>query len=142
MTPHLTRPVMSECKSFRRFWLYGFEVEPTRCLYLQNHPLALISAVGTLPFAVWEHVAGFTFKLTTLTLFAVLYVAIFPSVISYAAYTRGIELIGPNRAGPFLHLIPLYSALLATVFLGERLMAYHAIGFLLILTGVWLASRK
>src|SRR5437762_2955720 len=30
---------------------------------------ALISAVGTLPFAVWEHVAGFTFQLTTLTLF-------------------------------------------------------------------------
>jgi len=103
---------------------------------------ALISAVCTLPFAVWEHLSGYRFQLTSLTAFAVLYVAIFPSVISYAGYTRGIELIGPNRAGPFLHLIPLYSAVLASLFLGERLMAYHAAGFFLILTGVWLAARK
>jgi drug/metabolite transporter (DMT)-like permease len=103
---------------------------------------ALISAVGTLPFAVWEHLSGFVFRPTALAVFAVLYVAIFPSVISYAAYTRGVELIGPNRAGPFLHLIPLYSALLASAFLGERLMAYHAAGFCLILAGVWLAARR
>jgi len=103
---------------------------------------ALISGVCTLPFAVWEHVSGYAFQLTSLTIFAVLYVAIFPSVISYAAYTRGIEQIGPNRAGPFLHLIPLYSALFASIFLGEQLMAYHAAGFVLILTGVWLAARK
>ena len=103
---------------------------------------ALISAVCTLPFAVWEHFSGFVFHFTALAVFAVAYVAIFPSVIAYAAYTRGVELIGPNRAGPFLHLIPLYSALLASVFLGERLMAYHALGFALILTGVWLAARR
>ena len=103
---------------------------------------ALISAVGTLPFAVWEHLGGFVFRFDRLTLFAVAYVAIFPSVISYAAYTRGVELIGPNRAGPFLHLIPLYSALFASLFLGERLMAYHAVGFALILAGVWLAARR
>jgi drug/metabolite transporter (DMT)-like permease len=104
--------------------------------------LALISAVCTLPFAVWEHFSGYVFQATWLTVFAVLYVAIFPSVISYAAWTRGIELIGSNHAGPFLHLVPLYSALFASIFLGEQLMAYHAVGFALILTGVWLAARK
>ncbi|HLL26636.1 MAG TPA: DMT family transporter [Xanthobacteraceae bacterium] len=103
---------------------------------------ALISAVFTLPFAVWEDLSGYHFQFNALTVFSVVYVAIFPSVISYAAYTRGIELIGPNRAGPFLHLIPLYSAVFASLFLGERLMAYHAVGFALILTGVWLAVRK
>jgi len=103
---------------------------------------ALISGVCTLPFAVWEHASGYAFQATWLTLFSVLYVATFPSVLAYAAYTRGIEIIGPNRAGPFLHLIPLYSAVLASAFLGERLMAYHAVGFALILTGVWLAARK
>lgn len=104
--------------------------------------LAFVSAVCTLPFALWEHFSGYVFQLNWLTVFAVLYVAIFPSVISYAAWTRGVELIGSNHAGPFLHLIPLYSALFASVFLGEKLMAYHAVGFFLILTGVWLAARK
>ena len=104
--------------------------------------LALVSAVCTLPFALWEHFSGYVFQPNWPTVFAVLYVAIFPSVIAYAAWTRGVELIGSNRAGPFLHLIPLYSALFASIFLGEQLMAYHAAGFALILTGVWLAARK
>jgi drug/metabolite transporter (DMT)-like permease len=104
--------------------------------------LALVSTVCTLPFAVWEYFSGYVFQPTWPTLLAVLYVAIFPSVIAYAAWTRGIELIGSNHAGPFLHLIPLYSALFASFFLGERLMAYHAAGFALILTGVWWAARK
>ncbi len=104
--------------------------------------LALISALCTLPFALWEYVSGIVFQPTWPTVFAVLYVAIFPSVIAYAAWTRGVELIGSNHAGPFLHLIPLYSALFASIFLGEQLMAYHAVGFVLILTGVWLAARK
>jgi drug/metabolite transporter (DMT)-like permease len=104
--------------------------------------LAFVSAVCTLPFALWEHFSGYLFQPTWPTVLAVLYVAIFPSVISYAAWTRGVELIGSNHAGPFLHLIPLYSALFASAFLGEKLMAYHAVGFLLILTGVWLAARK
>ena len=104
--------------------------------------LALISAVCILPFAVWEHFSGFVFHASWPTVFAVLYVAIFPSVISYAAWTRGVELIGSNRAGPFLHLIPLYSVALASAFLGESLLAYHAAGFALILTGVWLAAGK
>ena len=62
--------------------------------------LALISALCTLPFALWEHFSGFVFQPTWPTVFAVLYVAIFPSVIAYAAWTRGVELIGTNHAGP------------------------------------------
>lgn len=53
-----------------------------------------------------------------------------------------MELIGANHAGVFLHLIPLYSAVLAGLLLGESLMPYHVAGFLLILGGVWLAARK
>jgi drug/metabolite transporter (DMT)-like permease len=53
-----------------------------------------------------------------------------------------VALIGNNRSGPFLHLIPIYSAGLASVLLDEQLMAYHVIGFVLILLGVWLAVRE
>jgi drug/metabolite transporter (DMT)-like permease len=103
---------------------------------------AAISTVSALPFAAWEYAVGPRFHETWFVFFTVIYVAIFPSLISYAAWTRGVELIGPNRAGPFLHLTPLYSALLASVFLGEQLRAFHVLGFALILSGVFLASRQ
>ncbi len=104
--------------------------------------VAAVSTVSALPFAIWEYAAGPRFHETWFVFFTVIYVAIFPSLISYAAWTRGVELIGPNRAGPFLHLTPLYSALLASVFLGEQLRAFHVLGFALILSGVFLASRQ
>lgn len=100
------------------------------------------STIATLPVAIWEHLSGFTVQLDALTIFAVLYVAIFPSVVALFGWNRGVELIGATRAGPFLHLVPLYSAVLAYVFLGEELHAYHVLGFMLILAGVWFAARK
>jgi drug/metabolite transporter (DMT)-like permease len=104
--------------------------------------LAVISAAGTLPLAAWEAWSGFVFQPTRLTALAVVYVSIFPSVLAFAAWNRGVERIGANRSGPFLHLIPIYSALLAYALLGEQLMAYHVAGFVLILLGVWLAARE
>lgn len=104
--------------------------------------LGVISIVCTFPFAVWEALSGFLLQPTAATLSSILYVAIFPSVLAIGAWNRGIELIGSNRAGLFLHLIPVYSAVLAGVFLGEVLGLFHVVGFLLILAGVWLAARK
>jgi len=103
---------------------------------------ATISCLTTLPFFVWETLSGITFKPTLLTVGAVLYVSIFPSVLAFAAWNRGVELIGANRAGPFVHLVPIYTAILASTLLGEQLASYHVIGFLLILSGVWLASVR
>jgi drug/metabolite transporter (DMT)-like permease len=104
--------------------------------------LGVISSAGTLPLAVWEHVSGYAFQPTWLTAVAVIYVSIFPSVVGFAAWNRGVALIGSNRSGPFLHLIPVYSVVLASLFLGEQLMLYHVVGFVLILIGVWLAARE
>jgi drug/metabolite transporter (DMT)-like permease len=104
--------------------------------------LAVISAAGTLPFAVFEIASGQRVELTMLTIIAALYVGIFPGLVAFAAWNRGVELIGPNRSGPFLHLVPLYTALLASIFLAEGLMAFHVLGLLLILAGVWLAAVR
>lgn len=104
--------------------------------------LAAISVVTTVPFALTEHASGAQLHADWLTLGAILFVGIFPSFLAFASWNRGVALIGTNRAGPFLHLIPLYSALLATMLLGERLMLFHALGFALIVAGVWLAARK
>jgi drug/metabolite transporter (DMT)-like permease len=101
-----------------------------------------ISAVTTLPFWAWEAASGITFHLTPLTVGAILYVSIFPSVLAFAAWNRGAQLIGAIRSGPFLHLIPIYTAIIASTLLGEHLALYHVAGFVLILAGVWLASHK
>lgn len=107
-----------------------------------TYAFAVLSTVGTAPGFLWEHVSGFRLQPTALTISALLYVSIFPSVIAFAAWVRGVELIGANRAGPFLHFVPLYSAVLAYSLLGEQLMAYHAVGFVLILAGVYFAARR
>jgi drug/metabolite transporter (DMT)-like permease len=99
------------------------------------------SAVLNLPLIVWEYVEGARMQVSTFSLLAVGYVAIFPSILAYICFTRGVELIGGVRAGIFLHLIPLFGALMAIGLLGEPLALYHLIGIALILAGVFLASQ-
>jgi drug/metabolite transporter (DMT)-like permease len=73
--------------------------------------------------------------------FAVLaYVVVFPSVIAYICFNRGVELIGANRAGPFFHLIPVFGSVIAILFLGERPQIFHAIGYTLIVAGIFVAQ--
>ena len=76
------------------------------------------------------------------TVGAILYVCVFASVIAYICWNRGVREVGPSRAGVFMHLMPLFSALLAMIFLGERLALYHVIGGVLIFAGIVLAARR
>jgi drug/metabolite transporter (DMT)-like permease len=112
------------------------------------HPLsfmfafALISGIAMLPAFAWEYSTGFVLQPTLLTFAAIAFVTVFSTITAFVCWSRGVELIGPNRAGVFLHLIPIYSALLTGALLGEPLRFYHVVGFVLILTGVWCASRR
>ena len=71
-----------------------------------------------------------------------LYVALLPSLLSQIFFIRGVELIGPARAGLFVNLVPVFGALLAVVLLGEPFAFYHALGLALVLGGIWLAERR
>ena len=71
-----------------------------------------------------------------------LYVALMPSLLSQIFFIRGVELIGPARAGLFVNLVPVFGALLAVMLLGEPFALYHAIGLALVLGGIWLSERK
>ncbi len=94
------------------------------------------------PFHVWEHVWVRQPSLSAESLLTIGYVSIFPSICSYVLYNRGVELIGGNRAGPFLHLIPLFGSVMAILLLGEVPGLYHVAGFALILSGVAIATRR
>ena len=119
------------------------------CLRLRPnvHPLsflfafAVISGLANIPFAAWEYAIGFHLHATEATLGAILYAAVFTTLLAYVCWNRGVELIGAPRASAFLHTIPLFSAGLATSLLGESLRLYHVAGFALILAGVTLAAR-
>lgn len=69
-----------------------------------------------------------------------MYMAIFPSILSYLFWNRGVAELGAARAGLFIHLMPLFGVLLSVLFLGETLHLYHAAGILLIFTGIYLAT--
>jgi drug/metabolite transporter (DMT)-like permease len=102
----------------------------------------LIGALINTPFYAWEHLTVRQLHFDAQTLAAIAYVSIFPSVLAYICFNRGVELIGANRAGVCLHLVPLFGAVLAITLLGEEPRAYHFIGIALILAGVTLAARK
>jgi drug/metabolite transporter (DMT)-like permease len=90
---------------------------------------------------VWENLAGHVMQINRVTLLAVAYVAVFPSILAYLCFNRGVELAGANRAGLFFHLMPLFGSIMAILFLGESFRPFHALGILLILGGILLATR-
>ncbi len=112
------------------------------------HPLSFLTITaitGTLvivPLYLWE-VA--TVPLPTFDLKAVLiclYLAVFPSVLAYICYNRGVQLIGPNRVAALYPMIVVFGSVLAFLFLGEQPQGYHLIGTVLIVGGVLLATRQ
>jgi len=94
------------------------------------------------PLHAWENAYVRSLTLSTDALLTIAYVSVFPSILAYVFYTRGVELIGGNRAGVFLHFTPLFGALLAILILGEQPLWSHGIGFVLIFTGVTIAARQ
>lgn len=71
---------------------------------------------------------------------AVTYIAIFPSLLAFMFYSRAVEILGANRAGPTMHLMPVFTIILATTFLGESFGVHHATGLALILLGIYVTS--
>ena len=112
------------------------------------HPLSFLAAiflVGALmlvPMLAWEHTAGRVMHLNAASLLSILYVGIFPSIVAYLCFNRGVELIGANRAGQFVHLMPVFGTALAAIFLGERLAISHLAGAALIATGIAIAQLR
>jgi drug/metabolite transporter (DMT)-like permease len=112
------------------------------------HQLSLISftmvlgAILLLPLSVWEYTNGITLKFDLITLATLFYIVVFASALAYLFFNRGIALIGPNRAAPFMHLVPVFGSAMAILLLGEQPHLFHLIGYVLVLSGVVIASRQ
>jgi drug/metabolite transporter (DMT)-like permease len=111
-------------------------------------PLALhTTSVGAgtlcmLPLFGWQSLEGSGLPHSIEAWLAIGFIAVFSSALAHGLWVRGVAAIGPNRAGVFIHLMPLFGGALAIVFLGEQLAIYHAFGAGLVLCGVVLTSRK
>jgi drug/metabolite transporter (DMT)-like permease len=99
-------------------------------------------AACLIPLLIWELFTRPVMALDARNIASLFYVAVFPSTLAYLCFNRGVLLIGANRAAPFFHVVPVFGSLMAIVFLGERPQLFHIIGFALVLTGVFVASRK
>ena len=104
--------------------------------------LSVSAMLTCLPFFLLEMAHGTVFSPGIAGVALILYVAIFPSILAQLFFARGVGRIGAGRAGMFINLVPLFSAVLAIGLLGERLHLFHLAGFALIMTGVWLGARQ
>ncbi|MEX0960197.1 MAG: DMT family transporter [Burkholderiales bacterium] len=104
--------------------------------------MLLLSVPLLLPVYLWETSVRGAFALTPSTVLALAYFATIPSVVAYLFWNRGVAQVGPNKAGLFVHLMPVFGAALAVIFLGEHLYAYHYAGAALVFGGIWMTTRS
>jgi len=103
---------------------------------------AVFGLILLTPLAIAEFLfMGGHVEVTPATVGAIVYVGVFPSIVAYVFWNRAVAEVGPNVAGIFMHLMPVFGSLLAWLFLGERIQAFHIAGIALILGGITLTTR-
>jgi drug/metabolite transporter (DMT)-like permease len=127
--------------------IYGFYAA-----YLRKrpaiHPFSFLAvgmglgAVFLIPGMIWEIISGRPIVFDAESYVSIAFVCIFPSLLGYLFLNRGIELIGANRAAPFIHLVPVFGSVMAIVLLGESFELYHAVGYALVFAGITVATKK
>lgn len=104
--------------------------------------LSCSALLASIPFAAWEFLAGHAVPPDTTGLAVVVYTAIFPSIIAQLSWVRGLEIIGSNRGGIFINLVPIFASVLAVLLLGEAFLFHHLAAMCLVLSGVWLSQKS
>lgn len=103
--------------------------------------IAIVGTVLLVPPLLWENLHGGHAPSGVTAWLAVLTLALFPSVLAFILFQYCVKVAGAPVTAVFLYLLPVYGVLLAVALLGEELRLYHAVGFVLILGGVVLATR-
>ena len=106
------------------------------------HVVCTFGLIILLPAFLFELAQGKTTELNSNLIFILLYIAIFPSIGSYYCWAGAVSIIGANRAGIFLSLIPLFSTIFAMIFFNEKFLFFHFIGSVLIILGLFLSNKE
>ena len=105
--------------------------------------LVAITGIGSVLLGAayaWEASQGRGMVFSTGNLISVLYLGVFASFLAYIFWNEGIARIGASKGGQFMHLMPVFSTILAVIFLGEQVHLYHVAGIALIFAGIYLNS--
>lgn len=94
------------------------------------------------PFYLWEYRLSGPFGMTLQNIMTLLFLGIFPSIISYLCWNEGVKRAGPNTASMFFYLIPVFASLIAFLFLGETIQIYHLVGGGIIFGGFFFTNKR
>ena len=106
------------------------------------HIICTFGLIFLLPLFVLDVAQGKTIEMSSNLFYILIYIAIFPSIGSYYCWAGAVSIIGANRAGIFLSLIPLFSTIFAILFFNEKFLFFHLIGSILIILGLFLSNKK
>ena len=106
------------------------------------HILCTFGLVFILPQYLYEFSQEQFIKFDINLVYILIFLALFPSIGSYYCWAGAVSIIGANRAGIFLSLIPLFSTIMAIAFFNEDFQFFHLIGATLIILGLFLSNKK
>ena len=106
------------------------------------HVVCTFGLIILFPAFLLELAQEKTTEINSNLIYILLYIAIFPSIGSYYCWAGAVSIIGANRAGIFLSLIPLFSTIFAIIFFNEKFLFFHFIGSILIILGLFLSNKK
>jgi len=95
-----------------------------------------------IPIYILEMIFGNQIVLGKPFILTLSYVVIFPGLASFFFWIKGISIIGANRAGVFLHLMPVFGSIMAIILFNEKFMFYHLLGAIFIIAGITLSNKK
>ena len=95
-----------------------------------------------IPIYILEMIFGSQIVLGKPFILTLSYVVIFPGLASFFFWIKGISIIGANRAGVFLHLMPVFGSIMAIILFNEKFMFYHLLGAIFIIAGITLSNKK
>ena len=106
------------------------------------HVLCTLGLIFIIPQFVYEFSQGQFIKFDINLFYILIFLALFPSIGSYYCWAGAVSIIGANRAGIFLSLIPLFSTIMAIFFYNEKFQIFHLIGAILIILGLFLSNKE
>jgi len=105
------------------------------------HTIITAGLIFLLPAYLIELLLGHKVSIGLPFILTLTYVVFFPGLASFIFWIKGISIIGSNRSGIFLHLMPIFSTIMAILIFREKFMIFHLIGAVLIITGIILSSK-
>ena len=106
------------------------------------HVICTFGLICVFPQFFYEFSQGQFIEFNTNLIYILIFLALFPSIGSYYCWAGAVSIIGANRAGIFLSLIPLFSTIMAIIFFNEQFKLFHLIGATLIILGLFLSNKE